>query len=316
MILFTIILSLSLSVAFANEDNLSNFSKIKQYENNFEDVSTVSWYYENVKTAYEMGLVNGKSDINFVPNGNITLAETITLASRIHNTYYNNNYGFNTYGNWYDTYVDYAIKEKIITSKQFDNYNKFATRSEFASIMANSVASEALNEINEINSIPDVSNQDTYTKPIYLLYNAGILSGNDEYGTFSPNSNIQRSEVAAIVVRMADKTQRKKITLKEQEIEVENVVLSKTSLSMTVGDTETLKATILPSDATNSNVEWESSNTSVATVKSGKIKAIGEGTAIITITSANYKTAECKVTVEKQSMLYSTVYEDSIFSNL
>ena len=45
------------------------------------------------------------------------------------------------------------------------------------------------------------------------LYNAGILTGSDAAGSFKPESTIQRSEVATIVTRMADKSLRKTFTL-------------------------------------------------------------------------------------------------------
>ena len=45
------------------------------------------------------------------------------------------------------------------------------------------------------------------------LYNAGILTGSDAAGSFKPTSTIQRSEVATIVTRMADKSLRKTFTL-------------------------------------------------------------------------------------------------------
>jgi uncharacterized protein YjdB len=81
-------------------------------------------------------------------------------------------------------------------------------------------------------------------------------------------------------------------------VPVTSVSLNKTSLNLMVGDTETLSATIYPSDATNKNVTWKSSNTSVATVQSGKVSAVGVGTAQITATTNNgSKKATCTVTV-------------------
>lgn len=81
-------------------------------------------------------------------------------------------------------------------------------------------------------------------------------------------------------------------------VSVTSVSLNKTSLNLMVGDTETLSATIYPSDATNKNVTWKSSNTSVATVQSGKVSAVGVGTAQITVTTNNgSKKATCTVTV-------------------
>ena len=58
-----------------------------------------------------------------------------------------------------------------------------------------------------------------------------------------------------------------------------------------------MTATIAPSNATNKTVTWTSSNTSVATVSSGKVTAVAAGTATITAKSSNGKTATCKVTV-------------------
>ena len=80
-------------------------------------------------------------------------------------------------------------------------------------------------------------------------------------------------------------------------IDPTSVTLNKTALSLTVGATSTLSATINPTGATGS-VTWSSNNTSVATVSSaGKVTAVAAGTATITarVTSSVYST--CTVTV-------------------
>lgn len=79
---------------------------------------------------------------------------------------------------------------------------------------------------------------------------------------------------------------------------VSEISLNKTILSLLIGATETLNATISPSNASNKTIAWSSSNTSVATVSSsGKITAKKQGTTTITATSNNGKQATCKVTV-------------------
>jgi uncharacterized protein YjdB len=77
------------------------------------------------------------------------------------------------------------------------------------------------------------------------------------------------------------------------------VVLNKTAIDLDVGDTETLLATVLPSNAVNKNVTWSSSNTSIASVSSnGIVTAVSEGSATITVTTTDgRKTATCNVTV-------------------
>ena len=81
---------------------------------------------------------------------------------------------------------------------------------------------------------------------------------------------------------------------------VSGISLNKTSTSIYVGSYETLVATVTPSDASNKNVTWSSSNTNVATVDSnGKVTGIKAGTATITVkTNDGNKTASCTVTVK------------------
>ena len=81
-------------------------------------------------------------------------------------------------------------------------------------------------------------------------------------------------------------------------VAVTGVRLDKTSLSFTgTGSCQILTATVSPSNATNKTLTWSSSNTSVATVSNGVVKAVGFGTATITAKSNNGKTASCTVTV-------------------
>ena len=76
--------------------------------------------------------------------------------------------------------------------------------------------------------------------------------------------------------------------------------MDKTSYEMTEGDEVTLTATVSPENATNKNVSWSSSNTSVATVGNGKVKALKAGTATITVkTEDGNKTATCEITVRE-----------------
>ena len=96
---------------------------------------------------------------------------------------------------------------------------------------------------------------------------------------------------------------------------VAGITLDKTTLSLYVNDTETLTATVKP-DTASQVLKWESSNPSVATVdQSGKVTAVGKGTATITAASidgTNLK-AECTVTVEKKSSGGSVFFWDLKF---
>ena len=99
--------------------------------------------------------------------------------------------------------------------EQYSRYDAVATRAQFASILAASLDRSALSAINSIASgaIPDVPASASYAGSVYLLYNAGVLTGRDAQGSFSPQAAIQRCEAAAIVARMAVPTLRQTFTL-------------------------------------------------------------------------------------------------------
>ena len=73
------------------------------------------------------------------------------------------------------------------------------------------------------------------------------------------------------------------ITVTQKEVSVIGVSLSTKSLELSVGDSETLVATVLPTNATNKAVTWSTTNSGVATVVDGVVTAVGEGEAIITV---------------------------------
>ena len=110
---------------------------------------------------------------------------------------------------------------------------------------------------------------------------------------------------ATITVKTNDgnKTATCKVTVTTATIAVTSVSLNKSSLSMTVGETQTLTATVLPTNATNKTVTWSSSNTSVATVSSsGTVTAKTAGSATITVTTNDGgKFATCSITVTSPS---------------
>ena len=95
-------------------------------------------------------------------------------------------------------------------------------------------------------------------------------------------------------------------------VAVTGVSLSKTSLSLVEGGSETLTATVAPSNATNKTVSWKSSDASTASVDAnGKVTAVKAGSATITVTTADgSKTATCSVTVTSKNVSVTGVTLD------
>ena len=98
-------------------------------------------------------------------------------------------------------------------------------------------------------------------------------------------------------------------TSQRDVINVESVSLNKDNLTLEEGSKEQLKATITPSDATYRNVTWTSSNDSVASVdNSGNVTAKSIGTAVITATTKDGKSADCTVTVKQKEIAIQYIY--------
>lgn len=202
----------------ASAAKTDNLAAVHTYRNQFTDVPRSAWYYENVRTLYELGLTNGQGSRNrFAPDADITLAEAITLAARLRSLYEtgSSETGPRLYGSdggpWYMGYVTYAQKTGIIAGEFKGQYSKNATRAQMARILAHTLPASLFTPINSEavtvgyasrSYIPDVTEYTPYQQDILTLYRWGILSGMDRIGSFHPAEDIQRSEVAAMITRL------------------------------------------------------------------------------------------------------------------
>ena len=88
----------------------------------------------------------------------------------------------------------------------------------------------------------------------------------------------------------------------EEPVAVTSVSLSSASVTLKIGETSTLTATVNPSNAANKTVTWSSSDATIASVQNGVITAHKAGAAAITA-SAGGQSASCAVTVNEASSL-------------
>ena len=102
------------------------------------------------------------------------------------------------------------------------------------------------------------------------------------------------------------------VTVKAKAVNVTEVTLDKTELTLTEGETETLTATVKPDNADNRKVTWSSDKTDVATVDgAGRVTAVKAGEATVTVTTEDGgKTATCKVTVKAKAVNVTEVTLD------
>ena len=210
------LISIMPPAALAAWDGIDNFRERYEYrEGLFSDVSGDDWYEQYVAGVYDLGLMKGTGYGRFSPDDPASIAETITLAARLHNIYYGGDGVFEIGDPWYQPYVEYALDKGIISDENMDLFSQ-ATRREFAEILFAAFPEEAYNEICDVpdNSIPDVKTDSPAAEAIYKLYRAGVLRGNNARGTYYPEDTINRAEVATIITRMADRDLRAPFALK------------------------------------------------------------------------------------------------------
>lgn len=98
------------------------------------------------------------------------------------------------------------------------------------------------------------------------------------------------------------------VTVKDADVAATDVKLNTKTLTLTEGESSSLTATIAPENTTNKKLTWESSDSSIATVTNGTVKALKAGKATITVKTANGKSASCTITVKSKNVPVSSVY--------
>ena len=236
LILALALLTLCFPTALAAD--MQAFPRNRSYKPGmFSDVSAGAWYENSVRTAYELGLMQGNADGTFNPEGNLRVVEAIVTFCRIHSIYLQDGADFTPKAGetWYQPYLDYANSTRLIyigpisaglpewepTEDMYVVYETEAelmediSRIDYALTLSIALPPEALPEINTVvyGAIPDVMLDDFGTDAVYMLYRSGILNGNDAKGTFTPDALIQRAAAAAIISRLADPALRLHTTL-------------------------------------------------------------------------------------------------------
>ncbi len=203
----------------ATPANTSKFAETQKYTaGKFVDVSASDWFYADVAKSYNLGLMNGKSETEFVPEGTVTLAEAITVAARMNAIYNGKTIPAAAAGEmWYTPYVTYATSNNVVTAGQYADYNALATRTDVANMFVRALPATWYEAINMFVSIPDVPNTDASYNSIVKLYNAGIITGIDEAYNFAPAANIKRSEMSAIINRVAIKESRQRVVTEAEK---------------------------------------------------------------------------------------------------
>ena len=181
----------------------------------FSDVPSNAWYAQDVAAAEKYGILQGTGNGRFSPDGNLTLAQAITMAARTY-AYERGETIPKTGGStWYSDFLQYASDKGICAIGEFGAaYDNFCNRLTMAKLFARVVPESTATQRNDVTTLPDVQSA-SENQAVFTLYQLGILTGSDKYGTFHPYQYIKRSETAAILNRVLNPDTRKSFTLEK-----------------------------------------------------------------------------------------------------
>lgn len=164
--------------------------------------------------------------------------------------------------------------------------------------------------VGQYDLIMQIGDESQLAKTIYpenaTNQNVTWESSNEEVATVDENGNVVAINAGTTIITVTTEDGGYQsacdVHVYEKVVRVEGVAMSRTELVLEVGAEDQLNAIFTPLLPTNSGVEWKSSNESVVTVEvPGKLLAIGEGEAVITVTTSDGGfQATCNVKVVKE----------------
>ena len=242
-LLLSLALALSLALpAAAGEETQWLVDPVKDAPA-FTDTAGI-WCESEVAVVYQAGLLEGQSERQFNPSGTWMPEHVVAVCARL--------YSLLTGGDgvmaeaaegeaWYQPYYDYlaqALRYEGGADALMMNFHatKYpAKRWHFLQLLHETLeaAEVELPAVNAVSVVPDTADPD-----LLDLYNAGVLTGSDEYGTFRSNDTINRGQAAAILARLVDPALRQTFTLKSFDLctDVLGLEADSQAVAITYGD--------------------------------------------------------------------------------
>lgn len=175
----------------------------------FIDVEEGAWYADAARVCCEVGLMQGTGHA-FAPDELLTVGEVTAIAARMNQAITGEAIPEADPGQpWYQCYVDYLEGLGVTVP----DGARTADRQDFITLLAAVVPEDMLTPINTITSLPDTEDAD-----VLAFYNAGILTGVDDWGTFAGDKTLTRAECAAMVARVARPELRQTFTPADYDI--------------------------------------------------------------------------------------------------
>lgn len=186
---------------------------------NYSDVKSSDWFYNDVTTLSNTGVISGYTDGTYKPYNNVSNGEVLTLV--------NSAFGYSTTPtasgtHWALKQYNAAVANGIITASSLSSssLDDKATRTFVANCVFNALN---ISTINSMSPFVDVDNDVLNT-----LYHLGIANGSYTNGElyFKPNNSINRAEVAVLISKAVKVNSNKSSISKQTYVQPRTSVVS------------------------------------------------------------------------------------------
>ncbi|MBQ9074218.1 MAG: Ig domain-containing protein, partial [Muribaculaceae bacterium] len=147
------------------------------------------------------------------------------------------------------------------------------------------------------------------------LTSVRYISTSPEIATVNDNGEIEALAVGETTIKatLYNSDLIATCTVYVTPTEIESITLNNHNLEIKHGDSDQLVAAIFPENATNKTITWKSSNSNIATVTDGIVRAVGIGRCTITASSTDGKSSDyCDVTVVPINVTGIHVYDKTV----
>ncbi len=193
--------------------SVERMADMTEYIRHFADVKPNAWYMSEVAYCVKQGYVSGMTETTFVPNGNLTRAQFMTLLAKLDgvdlSVYDGKDSGFADVkpSHWYNKVVCWAVENKITSGISETKFgpNNDVTRSQLARffyVYTEKVGGDVTGAA-DISGYPDAAKVQGWAKtPVEWAVDAGLISGvkKGDQNLLDPNGKASRAQAARMIM--------------------------------------------------------------------------------------------------------------------
>ncbi len=247
------------------------------------------WAEQAINETVAAGMMNGVGYNMFDPEGLVTYAQMFKVLT----TFVDDNFGLQKYDVAYGCTNTWDVDFNVEEDEDYYRGTKITSLTAEESTIYVEVGEEKETrvKINPSNASNKTLSWEAQSERIVFISDY-YTSGNYGYVVVEGNK-VGETYIVGSATDGSKKTVRIKVVVTDEEdnnvddtVYVSSIKVNPTAVELEIGESQSITATVTPSNASNKDIIWESHNTAVATVnQNGNITAVGVGNTTVTVSA-------------------------------